>query len=113
MCKHYECQYYTPETETCDYYIITGKRRGCPPTDSCDKLCTSPADMEILRKRFYTPREVNHEGIRRMEQVYLPNMKTKTLSELAQVSQKEALDWTRKVHPESIIFVGGRSRIKG
>lgn len=112
MCKHYDCQYYSPVTGTCDYMLIAGHPRGCPPTDDCDKHCTSRDEMVILRKRFYSPRVVDLEAVRRMEKYYTPDMETKDLAHLARVSVREALYWTRKVHPESAIFQN-RWRMKG
>lgn len=112
MCKHYDCQYYCPDTGTCDYMLISGKPRGCAPTNDCDKHCTNPDEMVILRKRFYKPRVVDHEGIRRMEKCYVKDMETKALAFFARVSVREALYWTRKVHPDSIVLQPWR-RMKG
>ena len=112
MCKHYDCQYYTPETGTCDYMIITGVRRPCPPTDDCTEHCTNIDDMIIIRSR-YTPRVVDLAAVRRMEQVYYQDMPTAELAKLARVSNKEALYWTRKVHPDSKVFENGWKRMKG
>ena len=108
MCKHYDCQYYSPETSSCDYMLITGVPRPCPPTDDCAEYCTDPKAVKHMRAN-YTPRVVNKEAIRRMEAVYKPGMETKELSKLAKVSPREALFWTRKVHPESHVFEHSRS----
>ena len=108
MCKHYDCQYYSPNTESCDYILITGHSRGCLPTDDCDKHCTDPKKMEVLtvrRKR----RHVDHAGIRRLEKEYRPELETKELAVVARVDRDEALLWRRKVHPESIVFEHSRN----
>ena len=112
MCKHYDCQYYCPETGTCDYMLITGSPRPCPPTDDCTEHCTDVSKMVIVKTR-YTPRVVDLAAVRRMEQVYYENMRTEELAKLARVPRKEALYWTRKVHPESIVFESGQKRMRG
>ena len=112
MCKHYDCYYYCPETETCDYYLITGKLRGCLPTDDCDRHCTNIEDVINLRKGYYTPRTIDFAAIRRMEKCYTPDMDTKTLSYRARVSRVEARRWIKKINPDSFIFMGGPVRRK-
>ena len=109
MCKHYDCYYYCPATETCDYCLIAGKLRGCKPTDDCEKYCTHVSQLEVMHPRYYSPRVINKKGIRRMEQVYKDGMKTTVLAELANVSKQEALAWMVKVHPESHIFMHTRA----
>lgn len=37
---HYVCP-------TCDYFLITGKRRGCPAGDNCDKFLASKECLKI------------------------------------------------------------------
>lgn len=113
MCKHYECLYYVPDTESCDYLIISGRRRGCLPTDDCIRLCTNPKDMVIARPRFYHPRVVHKDQIERMAKEYQDGMDTKTLSEKAKVPQVEAYRWMCKVHPESPYLIKHKDRLKG
>lgn len=40
-CVYYACDYGHFVCPTCDYYLITGKRRGCPAGDDCDKFLLS------------------------------------------------------------------------
>lgn len=35
-CTHRDCFFHSRRTDTCDYYIETGERRGCP-AGCCDK----------------------------------------------------------------------------
>lgn len=35
-----DCAYYTPTTETCDYWLIEDRLRGCPGGPGCDKKIT-------------------------------------------------------------------------
>ena len=30
LCTHDDCAYHCCFTDTCDYYLLTGRRRGCP-----------------------------------------------------------------------------------
>ena len=112
MCKHYGCEYYCPKSNTCDYMLITGERRGCPPTDDCNKYCTDPAEVKAV-VAGYIPRIVDWEAIHNMERVYVADMETKELARQAKVSVTEALFWTRKVHPESNVFLKATRRPKG
>jgi len=109
MCRHYECYYYAPVSESCDYMLITGKRRPCPPTDDCECLCTEFDKMERLHK-YYKVRTVNFKGIEEMEKVYVPGMYAPVLASLANVSHQEALAWMRKVHPECTDTYNSRAR---
>ncbi len=34
-CGHTDCCYCTPRTDSCDYLLIEGQPRGCPPTPDC------------------------------------------------------------------------------
>jgi len=113
MCKYFDCQYYAPKTVSCDFMLISGRPRGCPADDNCEHYCTDPEDMEILRPRFYRPRIVDRDAVRRMEKVYIKNMRTEDLARLANVSVKEALDWTKKVHPDSVVFEYSKARNYG
>lgn len=40
-CGRPDCCYCAPRTDTCDYLLIEGSRRGCPPTPDCP--CFAPA----------------------------------------------------------------------
>ena len=43
------CCYYARGTETCDYYLITKVRRGCPADSKCDKY--EPGQNAVRRPR--------------------------------------------------------------
>lgn len=108
MCKHYDCQYYSPATGSCDYILFTGHSRGCPATDDCYRHCIDPKKVESVvvgRKR----RQVNLAGIRRLEKEYKAKFTTRELAVVARVDPEEALLWRRKVHPESIVFENSKS----
>lgn len=34
-CRKTRCSFYCDSTYTCDYFLITGERRPCPPGDEC------------------------------------------------------------------------------
>ena len=34
-CGHLDCRYCTPHTDSCDYLLMEGRRRGCPATPDC------------------------------------------------------------------------------
>lgn len=100
MCKHWECVCYNPRTETCDYILIFGERRGCPPTEDCAKYRTNFDDV----KGFLSPlkrREVDLGMVDRMRRVYNSGITIEKMAEKAKVPSSTMLSWVRKAHPEN------------
>ena len=99
MCKHYDCVCYAPTTDTCDYILIYGERRGCAPTDDCihyrtDYTGTRPVRLpQALRK-------VDLARVNRMKAVYNPKAFVEDMAIKADVTKGEMLSWVRKEHPE-------------
>lgn len=46
------CLYHGSRTDTCDYYLMTGQRRGCPVTDCIRYVGMSQADESEIGKEF-------------------------------------------------------------
>ena len=99
MCKHWECACYAPETETCDYMIIFGESRGCPPTDDCPKFRTNFKDVKIHIPRN-RKRTVDLDAVERMRKAYNKKLTTEKMAIAARVKPHVMLSWIRKVHPE-------------
>ena len=98
-CKHYECLCYSPATESCDYYLIFGRRRGIPG-DKCH-LCLQKFDEEHKPiNREYQPRRIMHDLIRRVEKVYDPRKSIAVMQAESGIGSSFIIGWVRKVHPE-------------
>ena len=100
MCKHFECLYYSPRTETCDYILFTGHSRGCPPTDDCTKLCSDPKGMIRIHSRARV-RTIHWDYLERLAASYRDDIDSKVLAMAAKVPYEEAYAWMCKVHPEN------------
>ena len=107
MCKHYECVYYAPKTESCDYMLIMGTPRGCSP-EECTKCRTNLDGVKPII-RGYRPRKIDMAAIHRMEKAYKPFMSQEELASVAHVPENMACQWVRKVHPEFVKVPGGYS----
>ena len=107
MCHKFGCVFYSPTTMTCDYLIITGKCRGCPPTDDCDKYRLTLGDERPLSKRF-KPRKITQERLDQMEELFQKYGKNATsvneFCEKANLSQQLGLGYVRKVHPDAFML---------
>ena len=95
MCKHWECACYSPATESCDYILIFGKSRGCPPTDDWKEYRTSSKGFPASKKRY-----VDLAAVARMEKAYDPNSITFKMAKKARVSINLYQSWVKKAHPE-------------
>lgn len=98
-CKHFECVYYAPKTETCDYLIITGNRRGCS-VENCDKCTSDPSDVKPLLKDKRL-RYIDLDAIHRLEKAYSPNKTVSQMAREARVTNNFVLLWGKQVHPEA------------
>lgn len=111
MCHKFGCVFYSPTTMTCDYFIITGKTRGCPATDDCNKYSLVLGDERPLNKGF-VPRRVTQEKLDYLERVYQEYAKkAKTLNEFCEISgvgTQLGTGYVRKVHPESPLLAKDR-----
>lgn len=47
-CGHTDCCYCASRTDTCDYLLIEGRPRGCPPTSDCPRY--APAGRLRLKE---------------------------------------------------------------
>ena len=104
MCHKFGCVFYSPTTMTCDYFLITGKLRGCPATDDCEKYRLTLGDEKPVYKGF-KPRRVTQKRLDHLEHMYQKYGKNAaSLNEFCQVSglgTQIGLGYVRKVHPES------------
>ena len=98
-CKHFECVFYAPKTETCDYLIITGHSRGCS-VEECDKLTSDASSVTPLVKDKRL-RIIDLDAIHRLERVYTPNKSVSQMAREARVSKNFVFLWGKQVHPEA------------
>ena len=104
MCHKFGCVFYAPRTMSCDYMLITGKRRGCPATDDCEKYRLTLGDEKPIHRGF-RPRNVKQETIDRLDEAYrkyagLCDTVT-DFANRARVPVHTAFHYIRKVHPDS------------
>ena len=101
MCKHFDCVFYSPTTETCDYMIIMGKPRGCSPTDDCERFATNFNGLRSIIAG-YRPRRVNMVTMHKLKKAYTPDMSSEELAKKAGVPINFASNWIKKTHPENV-----------
>ena len=98
-CKHFDCICYDVGTESCDYFLIFGKRRPVPG-DECH-LCLHDFDDEhkpLIRGR--KARHINFDLLKRFEDAYSPDKLIMDIAKEVHVSADYAAKWVNKVHPE-------------
>jgi len=104
MCHKYGCVFYSPTSMTCDYFLITGKTRGCAPTDECEHYGLTLNGVKPIYKGF-KPRGVTQAKLDKLELAYQKyESKSNSVEELAKkAGMGKALmrGYVRKVHPES------------
>ena len=98
MRKCNKCVYYCPRTSTCDYYIITGKRRGCS-VDDCDKfkelMCKRrPPAPQLAPKKPYTPRSPLAETF---EILYKLGKSDYAIGKIVGCNRSNVARWRRKM----------------
>ena len=97
--KHFECVFYSPTTDTCDFMLITGFSRGCS-SEHCTRCASSLDGYRPIRKG-YRPRKIQLDLIHRLEKKYNPTISPPELAEHAGVPTNFTFFWMRKAHPES------------
>lgn len=111
MCHKYGCVFYSPTTMTCDFFLITGRPRGCLPTDDCDKYRLTLGDIRPMQKGF-KPRRITQERLDQLEEAYQKYKdQVDCVAEFARtvgINTQLANGYIRKVHPEAKILVKDR-----
>ena len=59
------CQYYCYGTDSCDYFLMTKKRRGCPAGDGCEQFT-----RRSRRKKFGTTQWYQPSMVEKMRKCY-------------------------------------------
>ena len=64
-CNRNDCAFKGTHTDTCDYILITGKRRGCPAGPLCLRYKPVTAEERKERKVLYIPTtfKKDHSGL--------------------------------------------------
>lgn len=101
MCKHFDCVFYAPITDTCDYMLIMGTPRGCAATEDCEKFATNFSGLRSIIAG-YRPRQVNMVVMHKLKKAYTPDISSEELARKTGVSGNLALKWMKKTHPENV-----------
>ena len=104
MCHKYGCVFYSTNTLSCDYFLITGKLRGCPATDDCEKYRLELGDERPLYSGF-KPRRCTQDKLDMLEAAYQKYGDkvscVEEFSKKAKIGRSLARGYIRKVHPDS------------
>lgn len=96
MCKRTSCAYYATNTHTCDFYLITGKRRGCPAGPLCKRYKPVKArkrEMPPLPSTFKKDRSGLYTAF---ETMYEEGFSDREIAEALGVSRDTVSSWRRK-----------------
>ena len=95
-CNRNDCAYKGTNTDTCDYILITGKRRGCPAGPLCKrykpinarnrKVPQLPSTFKKDRSGLYTA----------FETMYAEGFSDREIAEALGVSRDTVSSWRRK-----------------
>ena len=96
MCKRTSCAFFGTNTKTCDFILITGKRRGCPAGHLCErykplnarkrKVPQLPSTLKKDRSGLYTA----------FETMYAEGFSDVQIAESLGVSRETVSGWRRK-----------------
>ena len=89
-CK--SCYYYGNTTNTCDFFLVTGVRRGCPVED-----CNRHEPLSNRNKKFCLhPNPRAADRCRKMKQFYLQGMNDPQIAAQVGVAQQTVFMWRKK-----------------
>lgn len=94
MSKCWNCYYYGRNTFTCDFYLITGARRGCPAN-----ACTRYTPRGKLRKQTLVvlkgSHKVDNPRYRQLESLYRQGLNDAQIAELTGLCRNTVLKWRK------------------
>ena len=100
MCRHPECPFFCPGSDSCDYILITGKSRRIP-SDKCEKYRTGFTGEDRPLYAGFQPMGLSKRVIVKLEKTYRPGIEAKELSVKVGCNERWARAWLFRVHPES------------
>lgn len=86
-----KCYFYGHRTDTCDYILVTGHRRGCPP-DRCIRF--EPSGGRDRRRPALTAKQLNR--LRQMKLLHGRGLTDPQIAELVGVHQQTVFMWRKK-----------------
>lgn len=90
---------------TCDYFLKTGKLRGCPAGDECDKYIPSEECLKFTSAALGTIRLPIKKQL--MLDLYEQGLNDAEISRSAGVSRKTVVAWRNKCGLPSNAVIGG------
>lgn len=112
MSKCTECHYGCTYTETCDFYLLTGNRRGCPAGNDCTRFVPRGAARRVLpvtlrrsidNKRTTDPRHAT------MLALYEQGLNDYRIAELTGISRDTVRRWRNREGLPPVPRKGGQS----
>lgn len=102
------CYFYGQRTETCDYLLVTGERRGCPPGPRCTRF---QAGDYIVKRRalLMTPRQAMRHH--RMKELYDKGLTDREIADLVHVAKQTVFMWRKKNNLPAHARFGGDRKI--
>jgi DNA-binding CsgD family transcriptional regulator len=88
------CLYYGHRTDTCDFYLITGERRGCP-VEGCTRYV--PGKSVARLAKFFAGTGDLPEADRRMLELYEQGLSDKEIAASIGRSRQLVGHWRRKM----------------
>ena len=95
----YPCHYFSYDTKTCDYYLMTKRRRGCPGGEGCERR----KPRVVYERRNFNGRGVD-DGERKfvrtlnsvMRDLYEEGLSDKAIGDRLGVSELSVSLWRRR-----------------
>lgn len=94
QCRNRSCLYYGCRTETCDYLLITGERRGCPVED-CARYVPNASVRRLVD--YYSGKGKLSEQDRRLLDLYEQGLSDREIARRAERSCNLVWHWRSKM----------------
>lgn len=96
MCTRSSCAFFGTNTKTCDYILITGKRRSCPPGPLCTKYKPVNARHRKVPQLPSTFKKDRSGLYTAFETMYEEGFSDQKIAEALGVSRNTVASWRRK-----------------
>lgn len=95
MCTRTSCSFYGTNTNTCDYILITGQRRACPPGPLCTKYKPVNGRHRKMPQLPTTFKKGNSGLFTAFETMYEEGFSDQKIAEALGVSRDTVSRWRR------------------
>lgn len=96
MCKRASCAFFDTNTNTCDYILITGQRRGCPAGPMCKRYKPLNARKRKVPQLPSTFKKERSGLFTAFETMYAEGFSDVQIAEALGVSRDTVSSWRRK-----------------